>query len=203
MILGITGAIGCGKSTLLEIFAAAGWRIFDADQLCHQLYDGHDAQLCAEITKKWGKHLLLPDGSICRKTLGKIVFADKKQLKMLTDLLYPALRREIAQAMDFCRKEQLNAAFELPLLYEGGFEDSFDKILVLWSSPEIRHERLRQNRNMTDEDIAAREKQQLSPDEKLERADFAVINNGTREELKLQFDNFFEYLGKEQIQDER
>ena len=193
MILGITGAIGCGKSTVLSIFSDRQWRVFDADKLCHKLYDGHDRELCTQITEKWGKELLLPDGGICRKTLGKIVFANPGQLEMLTDLLYPALRREILQSAEYCRRENINAAFELPLLYEGGFEKSFDKILAIWSSPEIRHKRLREKRNMTDDDIYAREKQQLSPDEKLERADFAVINNGTGEELKLQLDNFFKY----------
>ena len=196
MILGITGAIGCGKSTVLRLFAANNWRIFDADKLCHQLYDGHDRELCDKITGKWGEELRLPDGSICRKTLGKIVFSDKKQLDLLTELLYPALHREILQAAEECRQKNIDAAFELPLLFEGGFEKSFDKVLAIWSSPEIRHKRLRDDRNMSDEDILAREKQQLHPDEKLERADFALINNGTEEELKLQVDNFFEYIRK-------
>ncbi|MBO5308676.1 MAG: dephospho-CoA kinase [Lentisphaeria bacterium] len=198
MILGITGAIGCGKSTVLRIFAENNWRIFDADKLCHQLYDGHDRELCARITELWGKDLILSDGSICRKALGKIVFSDKKQLDILTGLLYPALRRDLLDAAEKCRQEKVNAAFELPLLYEGGFEKSFDKILAIWSSPEIRHKRLQEKRSMNIDDILAREKQQLAPDEKLERADFAIINNGTEEELKSQLNCFFEYLGKEQ-----
>ena len=110
MILGITGAIGCGKSTVLSIFSDRQWRVFDADKLCHKLYDGHDRELCTQITERWGKELLLPDGSICRKTLGKIVFADPGQLEMLTDLLYPALRREILQSAEYCRRENINAA---------------------------------------------------------------------------------------------
>ena len=202
MVLGITGAIGCGKSTVLSYFAANHWHVFDADKLCHHLYDGHNQEFCAAITDRWGKDLLLPDGGICRSKLGKIVFADRKELDVLTSILYPALRGEIISLVDSFRNSKERAAFEIPLLYEAGFETLFDGILAIWSAPEIRHQRLKQFRKMSDEDIAAREKQQLSADVKLEKADFAVINNGTEDELKIQLDFFIEYLGKEQKKDE-
>ena len=108
------------------------------------------------------------------------------------------MRRDLLDAAEKCRQEKVSAAFELPLLYEGGFEKSFVKFLAIWSSPEIRHKRLQEKRSMNIDDILAREKQQLAPDEKLERADFAIINNGKEEELKSQLNCFFEYLRKEQ-----
>jgi dephospho-CoA kinase len=196
MILGITGAIGCGKSTVLAYFSSNNWYVYDADKLCHQLYDGNDRELCEKIAARWGENLLLADGGVDRKKLGKIVFADRKELDVLTSMLYPALQNRITGLIDTCRKDNRDAAFELPLLYEAGFETLFDKVLAVWSSPEIRHQRLRQYRMMTDADIAAREKQQLSADEKLEKADFAVINNGTEQELNLQLEIIFKGIKK-------
>ena len=196
MILGITGAIGCGKSTVLAYFSSNNWHVYDADKLCHQLYDGNDRELSRKIVDRWGEDLLLADGGVDRKKLGKIVFADRKELDVLTAMLYPALRNRIIGIIDTCRKNNSNAAFELPLLYEAGFETLFDKILAIWSAPEIRHQRLRQYRMMSDSDIAAREKQQLAADAKLEKADFAVINNGTEHELNLQLEIIFKGIEK-------
>ena len=85
-----------------------------------------------------------------------------------------------------CRNKGIDGAFEIPLLFEKDYTARFDAVLAVWGDAEIRRERLKTLRNFSDEEIAKRESQQLPSDEKLERADFALVNNGSKELLRKQ-----------------
>jgi dephospho-CoA kinase len=111
--------------------------------------------------------------------VGRLVFGDRAKLLWLEQLLHPRVAREYLQW-----REQLaelpNApdvsVTEVPLLYEVGGETRFDKVVALTASPRIR---ARRGRPVPEE----RAERQLSDDEKLRRADFAYVNNGSLEDL--------------------
>lgn len=186
MILGITGSFGAGKSTVREEFSALGWHFFDADKVCHDIYASPAGEFFNRITAIWGSEIIASDGGIDRKKLAEKVFGKPEELKKLTDLLYPELDRRLDSAIVACRQNNQNGAFEIPLLFEKDYTARFDAVLAVWSAAEIRHQRLKILRNFSDEEIIKREKQQLPSDEKLERADFALVNNGSRELLRKQ-----------------
>ena len=186
MILGITGSFGAGKSTVREEFSRLGWHFFDADKVCHDIYASPDGEFFNKITVYWGKDIVAPDGSIDRRKLAEKVFGKPDELKKLTDILYPELDRRMDSEIAMCRSKGINGAFEIPLLFEKDYTARFDAVLAVWSAAEIRHQRLKPLRNFSDEEIAKRESQQLPSDEKLERADFALVNNGSRELLRKQ-----------------
>lgn len=188
MILGITGAFGAGKTAVREIFVQLGWHIFDADSVCHSLYAQTGGVFFESLVRTWGKEILSPAGAIDRKKLAEKVMADKEELEKLTALLYPELDRKLTAEIQFCRNNNINGAFEIPLLFEKGYEKYFDATLAVWSAPEIRRKRLEEKRSFPREEILRREALQLDPDQKLERADFAVINNGSKELLKEQIE---------------
>ena len=187
MILGLTGAFGGGKSTVLKYFAEKNWFVFDADAACHAIYENADDILRRDISNIFGPAAVSAAGGIDRKEIARQGFADRTLLDKLTALIYPRLTSAMREAISGCRQKQMHAVFELPLLYEGGFENGFDAILAVWTSPEIRCERLKQ-RNFTAQDMARRDAGQLDPALKLERADLAVINNGSTELLRSQLD---------------
>ena len=186
MILGITGSFGAGKSTVREEFSALGWHFFDADKVCHDIYASPAGEFFNRITAIWGSEIIASDGGIDRKKLAEKVFRKPEELKKLTDLLYPELDRRLDSAIAACRQNNQNGAFEIPLLFEKDYTARFDAVLAVWSAAEIRHQRLKTLRNFSDEEIIKREEQQLPSDEKLERADFALVNNGSRELLRKQ-----------------
>lgn len=215
MVLGITGSIGAGKSTVREEFSALGWRFFDADSICHDIYASPEGEFFNGIISFFGEDVLsgtggggpkcdagfekdlkkasqrqVPDaeqshrtGMIDRKKLAAKVFGQPEKLQQLTALLYPELNRRLDAAISACREENVHGAFEIPLLYENDYQKKFDAVLTVWSAAEIRYKRLVEMRHFTRDDIVKREKEQLPPDEKLSRADFALINNGSRELL--------------------
>ncbi len=186
MVLGITGAFGCGKSAVLAAFAARGWRTADADLLCHELYADPAGELVRQFSARWGKGILTAEGTVDRRELGKIVFGDERELGFLTGVLYPELSKKLDCLIAQCHDEHVDGAFELPLLYETAWEGKFDRIAAIWASPAVRYARLREQRNYSDEEIRTREAKQLSPDDKLERADYALINNDGLQILEMQ-----------------
>ncbi|MDR0933217.1 MAG: dephospho-CoA kinase [Victivallales bacterium] len=186
MILGITGAFGCGKSSVLAAFAARAWRTFDADLLCHELYAESGGVLAQKLAQRWGSDTLTATGAVDRRKVGKIVFENSAELEFLTGLIYPELSRKLDELIADCRQEHADGVFEIPLLYEVNYEKKFDCVAAIWAKANIRHDRLKAQRNFSDTEIRQREARQLSADAKLERASFALINNGGFHELELQ-----------------
>ncbi len=195
MILGVTGAFGCGKSAVLAAFAARGWRTADADRICHELYADPEGEPARKFAARWGAEILTPEGAVDRRRLGEIVFSDKEELDYLTGVLYPELSRKLDELIAGCRRDGANGAFELPLLFEAGYEKKFDRIVAVWAAPAIRYARLRSQRNYSDEEIRRREVRQLMADVKMERADYALINNDGLQGLEMQLNRLIESLG--------
>lgn len=190
MILGLTGAIGCGKSTACRHFAERNWRLFDADQSCHELYADPESPLCGAIREEWGSECFGCDGKIDRKVLAQKVFSSQDEMAKLTSMLYPALFSLMEECISRARQDQVHLLCEVPLLFECGTEKYFDRTAAVWCSRELRHERLCRFRNFTPAEIAERERRQWSAEKKLEAADTVFINNGGAEFLYRQIDEF-------------
>jgi dephospho-CoA kinase len=120
------------------------------------------------------------DGEVDRGRVGEIVFADRDELDWLESLLHPRVVAEQARwREELGRSEEppAVAAVEVPLLYETGGDERFDVVVVITAPPEVRSAR-------TDVADAGTRAQRLIPDEeKLRRADFAFVNDGTLEQL--------------------
>ena len=185
MILGITGGFGCGKSSILRFFGSHNWFVFDADSVCRSFYESAHPDLIKCIRENFGNDFFTSEGYVDRAKLSTRLFSHPEEMKLITGVLYPLLTGEMIHAIDNCRNKSINGAFELPLLYEAGFEKFFDSVLAVWCPAQLRKARLR-NRNFTPEEVDRRDKMQIPPEEKLERADFGVINNGSLTELEQQ-----------------
>jgi len=185
MILGITGGFGCGKSSVLRFFESENWFIFDADAVCRSFYDTAHPDLVKCIRDNFGEDFFSSGNCIDRARLGTRLFSRPEEMKLITDILYPLLTGELVRCINMCRKKNINGAFELPLLYEAGFEKFFDAVMAVWCPVELRKQRLR-NRNFTPEEVDRRDRMQIPPEEKLERADYGIINSGSLNELEEQ-----------------
>ncbi len=194
MLIGLTGAIGSGKSAVLKAFASLGADVFDADKLCHRYYDMPDSALPGLLCQRWGEGIFSADGRLDRRKIGEIVFADSSELDFLTSQLYPLLEKEITELVScYAGQPDKLAVIEIPLLFECGWEDKMDCTVTVWTDRDIRHERLRK-RGLSDSEIAGREARQMSAFEKIERAGFGIINNGTEDLLVEQCRILLEYM---------
>ncbi len=184
-LIGLTGGPGCGKSAVLKIFASfASWRVFDADEICHELYAEKNSPFAERIAARWGRDFLLKDGTPDRAKIAGMVFGRKEELAWLNSLVHPEIMRRVERGIDACGCTD-HVMLDAPLLFEAGWNRFADSVVAVWSSPEVQMERLLA-RGWTREHAGARIAAQMSASEKLERADYGIINNASPAVLETQ-----------------
>ncbi len=184
MVIGLTGGFGCGKSTALMIFKELGLAALSADEVCHQLYQASEPRLCDPLRERWGDAVFGVNNQIDRSKIAQKVFVAEAELAFLESLITPMIVETINGAVNIWRQNKVNGVVEIPLLFEGDYARLYDTTVAVWSTPAKRMERLQCFRHFTLDEIAARDARQMSPDAKLEAADYGVVNNGTVEELR-------------------
>jgi len=174
----VTGGIGAGKSETLKAFARHGAAVISSDEIVHELLRA-DEEVHAAVRERWGDSVFGPDGGVDRARVAEVVFSDRAELEWLEALLHP---RVVAAYLNWReRLAELPAppavcVTEVPLLYEVGGETRFDAVVVVTASPEVRISR-------TIVPMTDRELRLIPDEEKVARADFAYVNDGTLEEL--------------------
>jgi dephospho-CoA kinase len=171
LAVALTGGIAAGKSEALQAFARHGAATISSDDVVHGLYRD-DAELQAALRDRWGDDVF-SDGEVDRAAIGRIVFSDRNELAWLEGELHPRVR---AATADWLARQTADVAVaEIPLLFETGGESRFDKVVVVTAPADVRAERRGE--------LADREARLVPEEEKVRRADFAYVNDGTLEEL--------------------
>jgi dephospho-CoA kinase len=171
LAVALTGGIAAGKSEALQAFARHGAAVISSDDVVHRLYR-EDEGLQAALRKRWGERVFR-DGDADREEIGRIVFADRAELAWLEAELHPRVRTATAEWLAAQTADV--AVAEIPLLFETGGEERFDRVVVVTAPPEVREARRA--------GLAEREDRLVSEEEKLRRADFAYVNDGSLEQL--------------------
>jgi len=184
VFVGLTGGIGCGKSVVNGIFAQFDWLVLDADDICHSIYDSADEEFLELLKRRWGTKIVTRDGAgLDRGKIADIVFNSEKELCWLNSVIHPAVYQKALRIRS--AQPGKDAVFDVPLLFEAGWENRFDAVVAVWTDDAIRFRRLRE-RGMTEEDIVKRDSTQMSCRRKMEMSDVALINNGDIENLRAQ-----------------
>jgi dephospho-CoA kinase len=131
-----------------------------------------------------------PDGQIDRGAVASRVFGDDQKRAWLEGLLWPRVGQRVAEFREGSNGRPA-AVVEVPLLFESGMESVFDKTIAVVADEEVRAERAAARGH---ELVEARTTRQLSQDEKAQRADFVVRNDGTVEELETKLSEVLERL---------
>ena len=167
LAVAVTGGIAAGKSEALASFARHGAATLSADALVHELL-ANDEEVRAAIRERWGEEAV---GD--RKRIGEIVFGARAELDWLERLLHPKTRA--AADAWISSVDARVAVVEVPLLYETGGESRFDAVVVVTAPSDVRASRRG--------GFADREARLVPDGEKVARADFAFVNDGSLEEL--------------------
>jgi dephospho-CoA kinase len=173
----VTGGIGAGKSEALRAFERHGAAVISSDEIVHELLRS-DEEVRAAVRERFGEDVFA-DGEIDRERVAEVVFADERELDWLERLLHPRVvatylrwRDELGRRPD----PPVVAVTEVPLLYEVGGDARFDAVVVVTAAPEVRV--ARQVRPMQD-----RERRLIPDEEKIARADFGYVNDGSLRDL--------------------
>jgi len=171
-IIGLTGSIATGKSFIAKELIKRGMVVFDADKVVAEFYN--DKDFIIAISKIFPQ--VIKNKLIDKDLLGKIVFNDEEKLHELEKLTHPLVQKK---KEEFIRNNQ-NQKFvilDIPLLFEAGYEDDCDKIIVTYATPHIQEERALKRPGMSKEKFEAIKSRQMDCDLKILRADY-VIDTG-------------------------
>ena len=178
LTIGLTGGIAAGKSEALAAFSRLGAATLSSDAVVHELLDSEP--LLGRLVERWGPEVA-PDGSVDRNRIGEVVFADPEQLTWLEQQIHPLVGERIGGWLTNLPADTEIAVIEVPLLFESGMEKVFDTTVAIVTEDEVRRERAAaRGHALVDE----REARQLAQDEKAARAEHAVANDGSVEDLE-------------------
>lgn len=178
LTIGLTGGIAAGKSEALAAFGRLGAATLSSDAVVHDLLNSEP--LRDRLVERWGAEIA-PDGAIDRARIGGIVFADPDQLTWLEAQIHPLVGERMSAWLAALPPQTEIAVVEVPLLFEVGRNEVFDTTVAVIAAEDVRRERAdARGHALVDE----REARQLSQEEKAERADHVVGNDGSVEDLE-------------------
>ena len=182
MKVAITGNIGSGKSYVCSFFKQMGIPVFDSDLEAKRLYDLPEIK--RRIMNRFGEDMYLPEGSLDRKRLARVLFSDSCALGYVESILYPVLNARF----DAWAQEQgaPYVLYESALIFEKHLEAMFDAVVVVSASEETRIRRVMTRDHCTQEQVRGRMAYQLPQSEKLTKADYVVVHEEDDEDDCLQ-----------------
>ena len=191
-VICLTGGLASGKSTAVKHLAARGAVVIDADTLGHQAYNS-GTEAFDDVIAAFGDDVRGDDGEIDRKVLGGKVFGKPEELRKLTDIVWPEIRRLAELELDTIAGSSPDAivVLEAAVLFEAGWEDVGEEIWVLTVDRETAIERSMARDNAPRDAVERRLDSQLSNEVRTSQADIVVTNNGSVAAMLNQIDSAF------------
>ena len=181
LLVGLTGGIATGKSTVSEHFRALGCVVIDADVLAREVVEPGEPAYAA-IVAEFGPGVLQPDGTLDRKKLGAIVFAEPEKRKRLEAITHPRIREWFARRLaELVERDFAGIViFDAPVMIESGNYKTMDRLVVVVTDAATQRARALE-RDGDREEIERRIASQMPLSEKARLADYVIDNSGGRE----------------------
>lgn len=183
MKVAVTGGIGAGKSEFMRAVKELGIRTYSADEINAELL--RDKRYIEKLSEAFP--LAVKDGKVDKSVLREEAFSDEKKRKTLNALAHPEIRRKIEEITG-------DAVIEVPLLFESGMTDLFDRVIVVTAGEDVRINRIVSTRNISKDLAKNIIKNQATDDERIKLADYVAINDGTRKDLYEQAKNIIKRI---------
>lgn len=185
-VVGLTGGIGSGKSTVAAMLADLGALVIDADRIGHEVYRPGTPGF-RSVVDAFGAAVVGPDGTIDRRALGAVVFADPAALARLNAIVHPLIAREIAARLEAAQAapERTPIVVEAAIMLEAGWRFA-DEIWAVVVEPATAVARVTASRGLSAEEVERRLAAQMSNEERRRLATRVIENDGSLEALRRQ-----------------
>lgn len=174
--IAITGGIGSGKSYVSALLQKQGIPIYNADDEAKRLMLG-DESIREGLIDLLGDEVYT-DGNLNKPLLASYLFADAGNAARINSIVHPRVKADFRSWLKAHQESEI-AALECAILYESGFEDTVDFVVMVYAPEELRVERAMRRDNATEQQIRARIAAQMNDEEKCRRADYVVFNDGS------------------------
>jgi dephospho-CoA kinase len=179
LVAGLTGGIATGKSTVATLFQRAGAMVVDADAIARRVVSpGRPAWQSIKTT--FGQQVILPDGTLDRPLLGKLVFNDEKLRRQLEKIVHPRVRDEMNREVAgiIAASPEALVILDIPLLFESGWTEGLSEIIVVYLPMAVQIERLMQRDGLDAKAARARVRAQIPIEEKRRLGTRVIDNSG-------------------------
>lgn len=180
MLVGICGGSGCGKGLCAERFKKVGIPVIDADIVARKVTEKGSLAL-EEIKDAFGSEFISPDGELLRKKLGSLVFKNPDKLAILNKIIKKHIEEETLNEIKSQNAPIL--ALDAPLLIEYGMDKMCDKVIAVLADKDKRIQRIMERDSISREDAKNRILSQKDDKFYIDKADYIVYNNGTKENV--------------------
>ena len=186
--IGLTGGIAAGKSTVARRWQEASAAVIDTDALAHRTLE-RGTPTWEQVVREFGREILNADETVNRARLGAIVFADEVRRQKLNGIVHPVVRQLWTEELEQLRRDATVAVavVVIPLLYEVGAENEFDRVVVVACSEQTQLARLAA-KGLSEQQAHARIRAQWPIQRKMDRADYVIWNDGALAPLHRQAD---------------
>lgn len=187
-IIGIAGGIGSGKSTVTDHLRDKKFTVYDADEVAREAVMPKEPAL-TELADFFGVEIINGDGTLNRRKLAQIAFSDPEKSKKLNEILHKDIDHRIdlklTEYMESAKAEDTPEAvfISAPLFFEAELDSKCDETWAVIADKKIRLKRTMDRDGLPLKEVQDRIDRQMSDEERAERADHVIRNNGTREEL--------------------
>ena len=173
--IAVTGGIGSGKTAAMKLLAKMGYPVFSCDKISRELW--RRKSYCNLLAERFPA--CTERGEIDKSKLSALVFSDERARKELESLSHHLIMQRLMQRM-----ERFPVSFaEVPLLFEGGYEGLFDRVILIKREEERRIASVITRDRLTEEEVKQRISAQLTDAEREKRDVIVIENNGSLEEL--------------------
>lgn len=190
--IAVTGGIGSGKSTVCKIIHSLGYPVYSCDEVYKSVL--RDGQTVAELVKEFGEQILNFDGSLNRPALSAIVFGDEEKLKNLNNITHPKIFKKL---FEISADDKGVVFYEVPLLFEGGYEKLFDSVLVVLRDKKKRIDCVMKRDNLSEEEVISRLNKQYNYDIEHFAKYYVIHNDGNIDDLMREATNFLSKIANQ------
>jgi len=187
VLIGITGGIGSGKSEVCTQLENRGFKVFFADLIAKELYT-KDKNLAASLVKRFGKDILNFKGKINLAKLKQLIFLNKRNYNDANKIVHPIVIKHMEKLIKKCKERII--IVESAILFESSYNEYLDYVVVVYANKKNRIKRVMLRDGAKKTDIEKIIKYQIDEREKIEKADFVIINNKSIDGLNENIDFF-------------
>jgi dephospho-CoA kinase len=195
LVAGLTGGFASGKSFIGQVLEECGCHLIRADDLGHEAL-AVDSPVYRGVLTEFGNDILKSDGTIDRRRLGALVFADTERLARLNELVHPYVfaRQEERIAELGARDPNSILVVEAAIMIETGSYKRYDAIILAVCDVETQIARAMKRDALSREEVLSRLDRQMPLAEKIPYAHFVIDTDQTREEVITRTQQVYESL---------
>lgn len=174
--IAITGGIGSGKTYVSNLLQEQGIPIYNTDNEAKRLMLS-DEGIRRDLIELLGTDVYR-DGVLNKPLLVSYLFASSENAARINGIVHPRVKDDFRRWLE-CHADYKVVGLESAILYEAGFQDMVDAVVMIYAPEALRIERAMKRDQATEAQIRERMAVQLDDKEKLSRADYVIYTDGT------------------------